>query len=105
MVLLVGLLKADQWDQVLRFSCELGVDQIVPVICERSVPRPDDWHRKVQRYRRILLESTRQCGPFVTHHRGSGLPAGAGPIGATGAEAGGLPCRWGGAHWGGGSLR
>ncbi|ACZ18861.1 protein of unknown function DUF558 [Thermanaerovibrio acidaminovorans DSM 6589] len=61
-VLLVGLLKADQWDQVLRFSCELGVDQIVPVICERSVPRPDDWHRKVQRYRRILLESTRQCG-------------------------------------------
>ncbi|MCX7829256.1 MAG: 16S rRNA (uracil(1498)-N(3))-methyltransferase [Thermanaerothrix sp.] len=60
--LLIGFLKADQWDQVLRVACELGVARIWPVLCERSVPRPDDWGRKRARYERILLESTRQCG-------------------------------------------
>ncbi|EHM10297.1 RNA methyltransferase, RsmE family [Thermanaerovibrio velox DSM 12556] len=60
--LLVGFLKADQWDQVLRVACELGVARIWPVLCERSVPRPDDWGRKKERYERILFESTRQCG-------------------------------------------
>jgi 16S rRNA (uracil1498-N3)-methyltransferase len=39
--LLIGLLKADQFDSVLRASSELGVSEIWPILCARSVPRLD----------------------------------------------------------------
>jgi 16S rRNA (uracil1498-N3)-methyltransferase len=62
--LLIGLLKADQFDMVLRASSELGLSEIIPVICERSVPRfgSDELHRKLSRWQKILDESSKVSG-------------------------------------------
>ncbi|MDR3322434.1 MAG: 16S rRNA (uracil(1498)-N(3))-methyltransferase [Synergistaceae bacterium] len=61
--LLIGLLKADQFDSVLRASSELGISAVHPVMCERSVPRiGDELPRKMIRWRRILDESSKVSG-------------------------------------------
>jgi 16S rRNA (uracil1498-N3)-methyltransferase len=58
--LLIALLKAEQFDAVLRASAELGVKSIIPLACERSAPRLDERGaaRKISRWRKILDEST-----------------------------------------------
>jgi 16S rRNA (uracil1498-N3)-methyltransferase len=65
--LLIGLLKAEQFDAVLRASSELGVSEIFPVLCERSVPRlgTDDAVRKMPRWQRILDEGSKISGFVV----------------------------------------
>ena len=62
--LLIGLLKADQFDAVLRSASELGVNSILPVICERSVPRvaASDILKKTERWQKILDEGTTVSG-------------------------------------------
>jgi 16S rRNA (uracil1498-N3)-methyltransferase len=62
--LLVGLLKAEQFDSVLRAASELGVMDIYPVICERSVPRiePGDLPKKMARWQKILDEGSKISG-------------------------------------------
>lgn len=62
--LLIGLLKHDQFESVLRASAELGVKSVFPILCERSVPRPDarEIERKMSRWRRILDEGTKVSG-------------------------------------------
>ncbi len=63
-VLLVGLLKQDQFDPLLRAVAELGVDEILPVFCDRSVPRyaPSEIPKKMARWNKILLEETKVSG-------------------------------------------
>jgi 16S rRNA (uracil1498-N3)-methyltransferase len=63
-ILLIALLKAGQFDSVLRASAELGVKSIIPVICERSAPRLDECEaiKKISRWRKILDESTLVSG-------------------------------------------
>lgn len=59
--LVLGLLKADKFDWVVQKATEVGVARIVPVVTTRSVAmsgRPDRW-------RRIALEATEQCGRTV----------------------------------------
>jgi 16S rRNA (uracil1498-N3)-methyltransferase len=65
--LLIGLLKAEQFDAVLRASSELGVSEIFPVLCERSVPRlgSDDAAKKMPRWQRILDEGSKVAGLAV----------------------------------------
>jgi 16S rRNA (uracil1498-N3)-methyltransferase len=62
--LLVGLLKAEQFDAVLRAASELGISDIHPVICERSVPRiePGDLPKKMARWQKILDEGSKISG-------------------------------------------
>ena len=62
--LLIGLLKADQFETVLRVAAEIGVDEIVPVVCARSVPRihADDLPKKMHRWKKILEESSKVSG-------------------------------------------
>jgi RNA methyltransferase, RsmE family len=63
--LLIGLLKSDQFDAVLRASAELGLFRILPVVCARSVPRFGEKERrsgKLDRWRRILDEGTKVSG-------------------------------------------
>jgi 16S rRNA (uracil1498-N3)-methyltransferase len=65
--LVIGLLKAEQFDAVLRASSELGVKSVVPVICGRSVPRVEESGglKKISRWERILDEGTAVSGsPF-----------------------------------------
>ncbi len=63
-VLLVALLKGDAFEGMLRQVTELGVSRICPLACERSIPRiePKKMPSKMERWRKILEESTKQCG-------------------------------------------
>ena len=58
-VLVWGLPKASAVDTGVRMATELGVDRIRPALAERTPRPPSD--AKVQRWRRIALEATRQC--------------------------------------------
>ena len=67
LTLVIGLLKADQFEAVLRASAEIGVAEIRPLICERSVPRIEskELERKMIRWRRIVDEGTQVSGAIV----------------------------------------
>jgi 16S rRNA (uracil1498-N3)-methyltransferase len=59
-----GLPKSDKLDGIIQKSVELGVAQIIPMACERSVVRVDakDAPRKVERWNKIAREAAKQCG-------------------------------------------
>lgn len=58
--LLQGTCKGDKMDAIVRDATELGATRIVPVICARSIARPDA--ARAERWRRIAVEAARQCG-------------------------------------------
>ncbi|HEY6727500.1 MAG TPA: RsmE family RNA methyltransferase [Polyangiaceae bacterium] len=61
--LLQGLGKGDKVDRVVRDATQLGVQRIVLVETERSIPERSDKHRdKERRYVRIAVEAARQSG-------------------------------------------
>ncbi|MDO5563196.1 MAG: RsmE family RNA methyltransferase [Synergistaceae bacterium] len=62
--LLLAVLKNDQFDDALRFAAETGVSFIHLLACERSVPvfEAQKSEEKLNRWRRILDESTKQAG-------------------------------------------
>jgi len=61
--LLQALGKGDKVDRVVRDATQLGVQRIVLVETERSIPERSEKHRdKVNRYARIALEAARQSG-------------------------------------------
>lgn len=58
-----SLAKGDKMDQLIRQSVELGVNHIVPIVTERSIPR---WEKqrednKLQRWRSIVRSAAAQC--------------------------------------------
>ncbi len=59
-----ALIKGDKMDSVVRHAVELGVDSIVPVLCERCVSTPDQAGllKKIDRWQRIATEAAKQCG-------------------------------------------
>jgi 16S rRNA (uracil1498-N3)-methyltransferase len=61
-VLVQALLKGDKMDLVIQKTTELGVKEIIPVITERSQIRDT---RKVNRWRKIAEEASRQSGRSV----------------------------------------
>jgi 16S rRNA (uracil1498-N3)-methyltransferase len=59
--LVLGLLKADKFEWVVQKATEVGVARILPVLTARSVAmsgRPERW-------RRIAIEASEQCGRTV----------------------------------------
>src|SRR6266571_564844 len=65
LTLAVALLKGEKFDLVVQKATELGVTSLVPIITSRAdvkIKSNDDSERKVSRWRRIALESTKQCG-------------------------------------------
>jgi 16S rRNA (uracil1498-N3)-methyltransferase len=58
-ILVWGLPKASAADIGVRMATELGVDRILPAIAERTPREPSS--AKVERWRRIAREATRQC--------------------------------------------
>lgn len=65
--LCIALLKAESFDLLLRQATEAGVTRIVPLACDHSVVRLEGarLEKKLDRWRRILEESTKQCGATV----------------------------------------
>jgi 16S rRNA (uracil1498-N3)-methyltransferase len=59
-----GLLKMRKMDRIVRQMTELGIYALIPVLAERSVPRPrlERWAEKEQRWETIAHESLKQCG-------------------------------------------
>ena len=59
--LIQSLIKNDKFDFVLQKSCELGVSNIVPLFTSRSNIRKDSYNNKLERFKKIILESCKQC--------------------------------------------
>ncbi|MGH7727232.1 MAG: RsmE family RNA methyltransferase [Vulcanimicrobiaceae bacterium] len=60
LVLAQALPKGDKLDLVVAKTTELGVTEIVPFACERSLARVSA--AKLERWRRIARSAARQCG-------------------------------------------
>jgi 16S rRNA (uracil1498-N3)-methyltransferase len=61
-VLVQGILKGEKMDIVIQKTTELGVNEIVPAVTERSQLRDT---RRVKRWRKIAEEASRQSGRSV----------------------------------------
>jgi 16S rRNA (uracil1498-N3)-methyltransferase len=60
--LLQAIPKGDRMEGIIEKITELGVAQIIPVISERVIKRTGAGSRGVERWRKIALESAKQCG-------------------------------------------
>jgi len=60
--LVQGILKGEKMDIIIQKTTELGVNEIIPVVTERSQLRET---RKVTRWRKIAEEGSRQSGRSV----------------------------------------
>lgn len=57
----IPLLKETKMDYILQKSCELGVDEIVPVLMDRSIIKIDDREdKKLTRWMKIVKEASEQ---------------------------------------------
>jgi 16S rRNA (uracil1498-N3)-methyltransferase len=57
-----ALIKGDKFDWVVQKATELGVTRIVPLVTEHSEFRKAEGRElRLQRWRRIALEATKQC--------------------------------------------
>jgi 16S rRNA (uracil1498-N3)-methyltransferase len=63
--LVYGLSRRSRTELVLQKATELGVDWIMPALCERSVARATRVERKLERWEEIVRQATRQCGRDV----------------------------------------
>lgn len=57
-----AMLKGDKFDLVVQKAVELGVASIVPLHTIRCDVRLDGRAKRLERWRRIALEATKQCG-------------------------------------------
>ncbi len=53
--------KGSRGDTLIEKCTELGADEFAPMICERTVARPDPGSNKIGRWRRIVVEAAKQC--------------------------------------------
>ncbi len=62
-----SVIKPEKMDLMIQKSCELGVAHLCPLISERSVVRltRERWELKATRWRKIIVESCKQCGRTV----------------------------------------
>jgi 16S rRNA (uracil1498-N3)-methyltransferase len=65
LTLAVALLKGEKFDLVVQKATELGAARVEPVLTARSDVRPRDardTERRVERWRRLALEASKQSG-------------------------------------------
>jgi 16S rRNA (uracil1498-N3)-methyltransferase len=73
--LLVSPIKGPRMDWLVEKATELGVDRIVPTIFQRTVVKFDDGQKeKCERWRRIMIEASRQSGRFSVPEMGEPTP-------------------------------
>jgi len=61
----VALLKGEKFDLVIQKATELGIARVIPLITARAdvrIRNGDDSERKLLRWRRIVMEASKQCG-------------------------------------------
>jgi 16S rRNA (uracil1498-N3)-methyltransferase len=57
-----AITKGDRFDLVVQKSVELGVRRLIPLVTKRCDVRMKDGGKRVERWRKIALESSKQCG-------------------------------------------
>ncbi len=63
--LFVSPIKGPRMDWLVEKATELGVERIVPTLFKRTVIKVDNGHVvKPDRWRKICIEASRQCGRF-----------------------------------------
>jgi 16S rRNA (uracil1498-N3)-methyltransferase len=62
LTLAVATLKHDRFDLVVQKTVELGVNRLTPLEVVRFDVRSKDAERRLDRWRRIAMEATKQCG-------------------------------------------
>ena len=70
--LLQGISRGEHMDTTVRKTTETGIDEIIPVICERSASiKADRVGKKLERWHQIAISACEQCGrnllPSVHH--------------------------------------
>lgn len=70
--LLQGISRGEHMDTTVQKTTEAGIDEIIPVICERSASiKADRVGKKLERWHQIAVSACEQCGrnllPFVHH--------------------------------------
>ncbi len=58
----LALTKGNKFDATLRKSVELGACSITPLTTERCVVKTHQVEKKTERWKKIALESSKQCG-------------------------------------------
>jgi len=63
-ILAVSPIKASRMDFLLEKTCELGVDEVWPIICERTVVKIGQEEKKSKgaRWEKILISAAKQSG-------------------------------------------
>lgn len=62
LTLAVSILKGEKFDLVIQKAVELGVTRFFPIITKRCDVKLKDTDKKLDRWRKIVLESSKQCG-------------------------------------------
>ena len=57
-----AILKTDAMDEAVRDATMIGVESIQPVLSERTTVKASLAGRSAERWRRVALASTKQCG-------------------------------------------
>lgn len=69
--LYMSLLKGANFEYAIQKSVEVGVNRIIPVLSERTVPDPDKKiEQKAERWNRIAAEACKQCMRSTPVHVG-----------------------------------
>lgn len=68
LILAAALIKPSKFEWMLQKVTELGIHEIYPVMTGRSGPRMprDKIDRRLQRWGRITMEASKQCGRFFS---------------------------------------
>ena len=61
LTLAAAVYKSDKLDLVIQKAVELGVSSFIPVVSFRSEAKLKDASKRVERWRKIALEATKQC--------------------------------------------
>ncbi len=62
LTLAVAILKGEKFDLVIQKAVELGVTRLLPIITKRCDVRIKDSTKKLERWGKIIIESSKQCG-------------------------------------------
>lgn len=62
LTLVVAILKGEKFDLVIQKAVELGVSKFIPIITKRCDVKLKDNDKKLERWQRIILEASKQCG-------------------------------------------
>ncbi len=60
--LAVSLLKGDKFDLAIQKAVELGVTKFVPIITKRCDVKLRNEEKKLERWKKIIIEASKQCG-------------------------------------------